>query len=291
MEIRKTTFAGSWYPGTAAACREEIESFLDQGSTADPGRRYMGGIVPHAGWYYSGQVACQVIERLKGDNIDGPAPDLIAIFGMHLHPASPCFLLDADQFETPLGPLAIHRGLVAQLARRLAKVADYRMETARDFQPDNTIELQLPFIKYFFPESAIVTVGLPPTETAVKVGAAVVELAAAAKLSLKVLGSTDLTHYGSNYGFTPRGSGRAAVAWARQDNDRRLIDAIGSMDPMAVIQEARSHHNACCAGAVAGAMAAAAALGARQAETTVYASSYDKSPGDSFVGYAGVVLF
>jgi AmmeMemoRadiSam system protein B len=290
METRQATFAGSWYPGTAAGCQEEIEAFLAQSAMTDSERRYVGGIVPHAGWYFSGQLACQTIARLRGDDPENRAPDVITIFGMHLSPASPCFLLDADQFETPLGPLTINRELVAGLRQRLEDEVDFRLETARDFQPDNTIELQLPFVKYLFPASAIVTVGLPPTETAITVANTLVDLAGAAGLSLKVLGSTDLTHYGANYGFSPRGSGKAAVEWVRQENDRRLIEAIASMDPMAVIGEARSHHNACCAGAVAGAVAAATVLGTGRAETAAYANSFDKSPGDSFVGYVGMLF-
>jgi AmmeMemoRadiSam system protein B len=62
------------------------------------------------------------------------------------------------------------------------------------------------------------------------------------------------------------------------------------MDPDKVISEALANHNACCSGAAATAIAAAKRLGAGKAETIAYATSYDKSPGDSFVGYAGIVF-
>ena len=42
--------------------------------------------------------------------------------------------------------------------------------------------------------------------------------------------------------------------------------------------------------AAATAIAAAKHLGAEKAETIAYSTSYDKSPGDSFVGYVGVVF-
>ena len=62
------------------------------------------------------------------------------------------------------------------------------------------------------------------------------------------------------------------------------------MDPEGVINEAVTRHNACCGGAAATAIAAAKALGAEHAESIAYATSYDKSPGNSFVGYVGIVF-
>ena len=64
--VRKAMFAGSWYPSSAAECKTEINSFLEEGKSFEsPDRRLVGGIVPHAGWYFSGSIACNVISRLK----------------------------------------------------------------------------------------------------------------------------------------------------------------------------------------------------------------------------------
>ncbi len=105
-----------------------------------------------------------------------------------------------------------------------------------------------------------------------------------------VIGSTDLTHYGPNYGFTSKGAGPKAVDWVRNQNDRRVIDAMARMDPEAVIREGLSNDNACCCGAAAAAIAVGKAMGAKKADKLVYATSYDKSPGDSFVGYVGMLF-
>jgi AmmeMemoRadiSam system protein B len=105
-----------------------------------------------------------------------------------------------------------------------------------------------------------------------------------------VIGSTDLTHYGNNYGFVVKGTGPAAVDWVRNENDRRVIDAMLAMDPDRIISEALENQNACCGGAAAAAITAAKHLGAQKAQSIAYATSYDKSPGDSFVGYVGIVF-
>ena len=93
-------------------------------------------------------------------------------------------------------------------------------------------------------------------------------------LTIKVIGSTDLTHYGSNYGFGPQGSGKQAVDWVRNENDRRVIDAMLGLEPEKVIAEARVSQNACCAGAAATAIEAAKHLGADRADELAYATSY-----------------
>ena len=64
--VRKAMFAGSWYPTGASECEGEINSFLEAGKNINsPDRSLVGGIVPHAGWYFSGSIACNVISRLK----------------------------------------------------------------------------------------------------------------------------------------------------------------------------------------------------------------------------------
>jgi AmmeMemoRadiSam system protein B len=136
----------------------------------------------------------------------------------------------------------------------------------------------------------IVAIGVAPTSQSIEIGQAVADYAVHNGKSLKVIGSTDLTHYGRNYGFSPKGSGPQALAWVRDENDRRVIDAIQSLLPEQVIREGLQNQNACCVGAVSAAMAAARHMGATRAHAVRYATSYDKSPGDSFVGYAGIVL-
>lgn len=283
MKVRRANFSGSWYPGSAEGCRREIEQFL-----AAPGiqpvlrKQRVGGIVPHAGWFFSGRIACNVIRCLKYEN----PPDVIIIFGMHLHPASPCYIMRRGAWETPLGNLQIAEEITAELAESF----DFQIESDDEFFHDNTIELQLPFIKYFFDDVKIVPIGVPPVEKAIEIGKTAVQIGSRLGLQVKVIGSTDLTHYGPNYGFMPAGLGQAAEDWVRTENDPKMIDAILSMQPSAVLREAMANQNACCPGAVAAAVAAAKELGAESGEKIAYATSSDKSTSESFVGYVGIVF-
>ena len=238
--------------------------------------------MPHAGWYFSGSLACNVIHCLADETV----PDVIVIFGMHLHAGSPFYIMADGEWETPFGNLPIEKELAGELIRRF----DFQIETADRFSPENTIELQLPFIKYFFNDVKIVPIGVPPVESSLEIGKAAADIAGRLGKKMKVIGSTDLTHYGANYGFMPKGTGPAAIDWVRNTNDQQVIEAMAGMDPERVIAEAAANQNACCAGAAATAIAAAGRLGAESAEILAYANSYDKNPGDSFVGYVGMVF-
>ncbi|MBW1841823.1 MAG: AmmeMemoRadiSam system protein B [Deltaproteobacteria bacterium] len=283
MKARKANLAGSWYPGSASGCEEEIKGFLQEYDTTTLSNRPLtGGIVPHAGWYYSGSIACNVIHCL----MEAEPPDVIIVFGMHLHTQSPAYIMIDGAWETPFGDIRIE----SELAGELAEQFPFTIENAASYTQDNTIELQLPFIKYFFRDTKIVPMGVPPVTSSLAIGEAAAEIASRLGLRVKVLGSTDLTHYGSNYGFVTQGTGPKALDWVVNENDRRVIEAMLDMDPESVIHEAVTSHNACCGGAAATAIAAAKALGAEHAESIAYATSYDKSPGNSFVGYVGIVF-
>jgi MEMO1 family protein len=283
MQVRQAIFAGSWYPKKAASCEQEIEQFLSRGlpKPREPGS-WMGGIVPHAGWYYSGQIACNVIHWLK----DETPPDMVVLFGMHLHPGSANHIMPKGAWETPFGTLPV----AEDLAEILMQQFDFQKETTNRFAQDNTIELQLPFVKYLLNPAHILAIGAAPNLRSLQIARAVVDWARDNGRRLKIIGSTDLTHYGRNYGFAPQGTGPEAVDWVRNDNDRRVIQAMLAMTPEKVMDEGLRNQNACCSGAAAAALAAVQHMGAATARELAYATSYDKSPGDSFVGYAGLAF-
>jgi AmmeMemoRadiSam system protein B len=283
MAIRKSDFSGSWYPAGESECRDLIEEFVNTSGPCPPAEKErVGGIVPHAGWYFSGKIACNVVKCLK----DGLKPDTIIVFGRHLHPASKNYIMKEGEWSTPLGVLEIDQ----ELGEKLVEEFPFTIETASRYEQDNTVELQLPFIKYFFPKAKILPVGVPPAVASLRIGERAAEISQSTGRKVMVLGSTDLTHYGYNYGYAPKGVGKTAVDWVKGNNDKRLVDLILKMDAEGVIHESLKNRNACCSGAVATAIAAAKKLGASRGEKLLYATSYDVMPDSSFVGYVGVVF-
>ncbi|MCG8552623.1 MAG: AmmeMemoRadiSam system protein B [Desulfobacterales bacterium] len=292
MGVKKMAFAGSWYPGSVDQCRSAIQEFTDDpeiGADAKKLDNPVAGIVPHAGWIYSGKLACRVFSALAhGKRV----VDSIVLFGVHMHAASPAFVLDCTAADTPLGAIEIDRELTHALVRRAGTEGVNLEQLGHNrFPEENTLELQYPFIKYFFPHARLVVCAVPPSDTARALGAAVVEAAKDLGRSLAVVGSTDMTHYGPRFGFEPAGAGLAAFDWVSKENDTAAIEALTAMDEKQIVHQGLSRQNMCCAGAACAAAAAAKKMGAVKGICLDYASSFDPlQPADDFVGYCSVIF-
>jgi AmmeMemoRadiSam system protein B len=103
------------------------------------------------------------------------------------------------------------------------------------------------------------------------------------------VGSTDLTHYGRNYGFLPAGTGEKALRWVREDNDSRIIAELLSMDAESALQLALRDRSACSAGGAVAALAFAKEKGVTKGRLVRYQTSHDVQPSESFVGYVGII--
>jgi len=281
MEIKKMAYAGSWYPSDARECKYSIERFLKEGGGGLQNNSFLGGIVPHAGWYYSGSIACRVISNLASDE----TVDTIILFGAHMHRQSEPFILTHGAVETPFGDIEVDRELVD----RITSGVGIRRRAPGKFPDENTFELQYPFIKYFFPDAKIVVCGVAPSFFASVIGSMAAEEAKGVSRNIRIIGSTDMTHYGPDFGFTSAGVGEKAVKWVREENDRSAVKAMLDMDEPEIINQGLENRNMCCAGAAAAAAAACKKLGAKKSVELDYATSFDKSGGSSFVGYSGIL--
>ncbi len=276
-------FAGSWYPGEAEGCLDAFQKFEQAAVSPTAISTPRAGVVPHAGWVFSGSIAYNVIRALRSA---GDGPCTVLLFGGHLAPGAPASVIKGGAFWTPLGDIPTDDELIESLLQSTS----IQSITPTHAAPNNTVELQLPLIKHFFPHARIVVIGAPPCTETLSLVDTLMEVADKLDRETIILGSTDLTHYGSNYGWVPQGTGAAAEKWVREENDRRLIDVACKMDPEALIAEALQHSNACCPGAAAAAMRGAQLQGSRKGELLVYATSADIHPDESFVGYAGILF-
>ncbi len=240
---RPPAVAGRFYPDTEHECRRMAEEFFG-GITPVPG---IGGIVPHAGWVFSGSTAALAIAGIAATK-----PETVVIFGaVHGPDTNPASVYGRGAWDTPLGPLAIDEELAARFVRSRPIVDD-----PSHHGREHAIEVQLPLLKYVVPDMRIVPVGVRPCSEAAEIGRICARECAAAGRRVAFLGSTDLTHYGPVFGFEPHGRGAEGIRWAKEVNDRRLIALLQAMDAGAVVSEAAVNRNACGPGAVAATIAA-----------------------------------
>jgi AmmeMemoRadiSam system protein B len=240
--------------------------------------------LPHAGWRYCGDVAAQTLRWLA----DGtPDATCVVLFGSHRGPHGPNTVFRGDAWETPLGPIPCARAHADVSAARLG----LEDEPIRPRHPDNGVEVLLPLVRYFFPRASLLMLGVAAAEVALDIGRAVGAVLGAAGEPAVYLASTDLTHYGPRYDFTPRGEGAAAVHWVRDVNDEGFIAACARGAADEALQHGVERHSACCPGAAAAALCALESTGASPRGTVVrHTLSYDVSPDDNYVGYAGLVF-
>lgn len=277
MAKRRAFLAGRWYPASPEACARAIDAHV-----GDASGDATGAIGPHAGWTYSGDCAGAAYRAL-GDRRDA---ELVVIFGSHRGPHGPSTVFVADTWETPLGDLATDP--IAETVRAELGLADEPVSPAR---PDNAVELHLPFVRRVFPRARLLMLGVEASERALTIGRRVGEMVREAGRAAAFVGSTDLTHYGPNYGWAPHGTGDDAVTWVRDVNDAGFLDALEADDPRAALAHAVEHQSACCPGATIATMEAVRAYAGQISPRVVsHTLSWDVRPDTSFVGYGAIAL-
>jgi AmmeMemoRadiSam system protein B len=270
MNLRESCLPAGWYPRNSG----EISRFLSGWGAA--GGTARAAVAPHAGWYYSGKIAARAVSSLDKKT------DTLVVIGGHLPAGYPALFALEDAVSTPLGAMPINTALRAILYKEL--------DGKEDRFPDNTIEVLLPMARFFLPDASLLWLRLPAELSSFDAGKAIAAAAKNVGCTIAALASTDLTHYGPNYSFTPQGIGPEALRWMREVNDCHFIDAVESGNPAAVLERAETDSSSCSAGAVLGAMGFAAAQGLGPARLLEYGTSAGEGEEipDSFVGYAAI---
>ena len=291
MKIRKPIVAGQFYPGQHDTCVDEVNLYLDEAVlTSQLPQSIAGGIVPHAGWTFSGTLAMMVFSAIqqRHDKVN-----TFVIFGAaHSFTGSLPMLYQSGIWNTPLGDIAIDEELGKAVIQSGTAVGDFDAHSL-----EHSIEVQVPFIQYMFPGAKILPVIVPPAEQAIALGQAVGEIIKAQQdKKIVCIGSTDLTHYGPRYGFTPMGSGPQGIKWATEVNDQSFIDLALELDPQAILSNAAENRNACGPGAAAATIAAAKKLGRTRGVLLAHTNSNEvmlkkmAATSEESVGYAAIVF-
>ena len=286
---RRAYRAGSFYEADERSCRRDAEHIIERAALpADLPETLRGGLVPHAGWVFSGRTAALTLKALA----ERGRLDRIVLFGSdHWGVADGAAACDRGAWETPLGDVAVDAELASALLEAIPALRAAPEAHARE----HSIEVQLPLIEVLSPQAKIVPINVTPSPAAVQLGRDIGSLLKRDFPNASVVGSTDLTHYGPSYGFSPGGGGQAGLEWARE-NDRRLLDLVQQMAAEQVIDETAARQNACGGGAIAATIAASAALGATRGLCLEYTTSAAvmrevySSRADDSVGYAAVVF-
>ncbi len=205
---RHTQYAGSWYTNNPQQLRQEIERYLGLAKTEpdkessvrlDASSEPISGnvlaiISPHAGYMYSGQTAAFAYKSAKNHSIRR-----VFVLGPSHHVGfKGAALPQASSFATPIGDIEVDYEVINEL----------RTYPLFSTQPDvhkieHSLELQLPYIRYCFPDATIVpiVIGHLSGEAEARLIGEVLK-GFVGKGDLVVV-SSDFTHYGPRYDYMP----------------------------------------------------------------------------------------
>jgi len=277
MEVRTPAVSGTFYPDD----EKELRSLIDDCfmHPIGPGKmpptnsdqKIYGVICPHAGFVYSGPVACHSFY-----SISSSASKLAIITGPNHYGIGQSIASMIDvSWKTPLGLVEVD----SESALELRDGLDILELDSFSHSKEHSIEVQVPMLQETFShEMKILPISLINQEqkTATKVGSAIAKIAQ--KKDALLIGSSDFTHYEENE-FAHR-------------QDLALIEPILKLDVdefYKILYERKV--TACGFGAIASTMTACKELGATEGKLLKYATSGDVS-GDksSVVGYASIIF-
>ncbi|MBN1765947.1 MAG: AmmeMemoRadiSam system protein B, partial [Sedimentisphaerales bacterium] len=240
MSVRMAAVAGQFYEASPQACQEHIRQLLPEGPIdAQIPETIVAGVVPHAGWVFSGDLAGLVFASIKQQQ----SVDTFVIFGaVHTVMARRGLLYDVGQWGTPLGTIDIDEDLADAI---LDEGTDFISTDTGGHSREHSIEVQIPFIQYLFNQAKIVPLMVPPMAQAPEIGQAVARALGACDKKVVCIASTDLTHYGPSYGFTQMGVGPEALKWAKETNDKFFIDLTLTMQADKLVDTAQMYGSAC----------------------------------------------
>jgi AmmeMemoRadiSam system protein B/AmmeMemoRadiSam system protein A len=187
---------GSWYPRGVSELKGLLGAALENsigrtGSFVRPGG--LAFVVPHAAPAYSGVVAASVYRHIQARG----ARRVVILGFSHRHPIQGVAVPEVDRIETPLGAIRIDR----ETADSLTASPPFH-SVPEPAACDHSVEIQIPFLQTFVPHATLVPL---------YVGRLTGEQRAAAAHALRglmdahtvLLASSDLTHYGPDFGYVP----------------------------------------------------------------------------------------
>ncbi len=269
--MRKPAVAGEFYPSEPGELRRSIESaFLHP---LGPGKvpilsetrigRLRGGVVPHAGYIYSGPVAAHFYHELAMDGF----PETFIIIGPNHTGMGSLISITMDDFITPFGVARVDRDLAKLIHREIV-----------DLDPEahiyeHSVEVQLPFLQFFKREIKFVPMVMMAQEYEFVLELSGIIKDAISGRDVVVIASSDFSHY------VPR-----EVAY---ENDMKGIEKIISLDVKGFYEALRKYRiTACGYGTIATMLLATGG----KPRLLKYATSGDVFRMDEVVGYASIAV-
>jgi len=186
--IKTLNVSGKFYSANPGALSKDIDTFLNSAQVEPSAQKIPILIVPHAGYFYSGEVAAY---GYKAASLGG-YKTIVVIGPSHFYNIDGVSIWREGAFETPLGRVEVDRDFTAKL---LDANERFRFEP-KAFDKEHSVEVQLPFLQKTFKDFKIVPI-LMSAQRFEDCQALAVALhkASGGRDDVLIVVSTDMSHY------------------------------------------------------------------------------------------------
>jgi len=275
---RLPAVAGSFYPSDPDDLVELIDVCFDRSPLGPKGTRsasagLVAGMVPHAGYVYSGPCAAHFYAAL-----DRSIQRVILLGVNHWARGHRAALSPWESWQTPIGEIAVDPALNDFLAARVK----FLTRDGGAHAQEHSIEVQLPFLPRVLENFSVVPISLSrlDSDECAELGSAIVaayEAEVDAGHKTLVLASSDLSHY-----LSPRET---------EELDHLALERIIALDAPGLLEVIEENEITMCGVLPTAVMLhAAKTLGATRARLLKHCHSGDVSPMRKVVGYASVAV-
>jgi len=195
----RSTIAGAWYPGTEKEIRALAERWEAACGGTASGEVPNVLILPHAGWAYSGETAWTVVRMVRGAKFRRVvvlAPSHRAWIENRL--VAP----EADAVSTPLGEIKIDRDWLDRLALVAPVARNDRIHSA-----EHSTQIEFPLLQLALGNGFTIVPLIVGAFGQDQMGMCVRALARLMDAETLLVISSDFTHYGDDFSYTPFGKG------------------------------------------------------------------------------------
>ncbi len=191
-DYRQPRYAGSFYPANKESIKKMLDHYFNRvklGINAVP----KAIIVPHAGYIYSGETAAYAYSSLMGK----PVSRIILLATSHYAYLNGV-VINEKPYQTPSGVYFTDKTAIDALKKEIFPIVVNETASTRE----HSDEVQIPFLLKAAPSARLVPiiVGDMSAKDMEKTAAAISKISDDKTV---IIASSDFTHYGSSFGYTP----------------------------------------------------------------------------------------
>ncbi len=143
---RQPVAAGKFYSSDKQTLAADISGLFESGKKSPAGWNVRAIITPHAGYVFSGKIAAEAFQSIPRNSV---YKNIFIIGSSHVMSFEGASVYNSGDYITPLGKITVNREIADRLIHD-NKVFNFPVDAHAQ---EHSIEVQIPFIQYYFKET------------------------------------------------------------------------------------------------------------------------------------------